>query len=114
MKSLSLIISKGKRRFWVLAVIVMTITSAAAALASLVLHYTKKGDDAFGCKSETLMMSGKLNTNKRCTREMAACNFLPKYLKGSDRDNAAIACNETVGILHITCTTVTDNVTGCR
>ncbi|KAF1922003.1 hypothetical protein BDU57DRAFT_584947 [Ampelomyces quisqualis] len=86
----------GKRRFWVLAVIVMTITSAAAALGSLVLHYAQMGDDDFGCKSETLMMTGKLNTNKQCTREMAACNFLPEYLKGGDRSNAAIACNETV------------------
>jgi hypothetical protein len=41
-------------------------------------------------------MSGKLNTNKFCTREMAACNFLPKYASGVDRSNAAIACNETV------------------
>lgn len=42
------------------------------------------------------MMSGKLNTNKYCTREMAACNFQATYLKGSDKSNAAIACNETV------------------
>jgi hypothetical protein len=74
----------------------MTTAGAAAALASLVLHYTDKGNDAFGCTSETLQMSGKLNTNKFCTREMAACNFLPKYSRGSDRSNAAIACNETV------------------
>lgn len=74
----------------------MTITGAAASLASLVLHYTRKGDDQFGCISETLMMSGKLNTNKYCTREMAACNFQATYLKGSDKSNAAIACNETV------------------
>jgi hypothetical protein len=74
----------------------MTIASAAASLASLVLHFTSKGDDQFGCVSETLMMSGSLNTNKFCTREMAACNFLPKYLKGNDRSNASIACNETV------------------
>lgn len=107
-------VSKGKRRFWVLAVIVLTATSAAAALASLVLHYTQKGDDAFGCKSETLMMTGKLNTNKECTREMAACNFLPKYLKGDDRSNAAIACNETVSISDLNCTTVIDVVIGGR
>jgi hypothetical protein len=74
----------------------MTIAGGAASLASLALHFTKKGDDQFGCVSETLMMSGKLNTNKFCTREMAACNFLPKYLKGNDRSNASIACNETV------------------
>jgi hypothetical protein len=82
-----------------MAVIVMTIAGAAAALASLVLHYTSKGNDEFGCDSETLMMTGGLNTNKFCTREMAACNFLPKYLKGSDRSNAAIACNEAVSTI---------------
>ncbi|KAF2026283.1 hypothetical protein EK21DRAFT_103355 [Setomelanomma holmii] len=86
----------GKRRFWVLSVVVMTITGATAALASLILHFSAKGNDPFGCDSETLMMSGKKNTNKFCTREMASCNFLPKYLKGNDRDNAAIACNEAV------------------
>lgn len=43
------------------------------------------------------MMSGKMNTNMYCTREMAACNFQPKYLRGSERSNAAIACNEAVG-----------------
>jgi hypothetical protein len=80
-------------------VIVMTATGAAASLASLVLHYTAKGDDDFGCKSETLMMNGRLGTNKFCTREMAACNFLPKYLTGSKRSNSAIACNEAVSTM---------------
>ncbi|KAF2833435.1 hypothetical protein CC86DRAFT_389682 [Ophiobolus disseminans] len=88
----------GKRRFWVLAVVVMTATGAAASLASLVLHYTMKGNDGYGCDSETLMMGGKLNTNKYCTREMAFCNFLPEWLEGDDRYNASIACNETVTI----------------
>lgn len=37
-----------------------------------------------------------MNTNLYCTREMAACNFQPKVLKGKDRSNAAIACNEAV------------------
>jgi hypothetical protein len=74
----------------------MTIASAGASLASLVLHFTSKGNDQFGCVSETLMMSGSMNTNKFCTRETAACNFLPKYLKGNDRSNASVACNETV------------------
>jgi hypothetical protein len=76
----------------------MTIAGAAASLASLALHFTSQGDDEFGCATETLMMSGSMNTNKFCTREMAACSFLPKYLKGSDRSNASIACNETVRI----------------
>lgn len=75
----------------------MTVIGAGAALASLVLHFTEQGSDSFGCDSETLMMSGKFNTNKHCTREMAACNFLPKYItKASDRNNASVACNEAV------------------
>jgi lysylphosphatidylglycerol synthetase-like protein (DUF2156 family) len=45
---------QNKRRFWVLAVVVMTISSAIAALASLVQHYTKKGSDEYGCSTETL------------------------------------------------------------
>jgi hypothetical protein len=80
-----------------LAVIVMSTAGAASALASLVLHFTARGDDPYGCTSETLQMSGKANTNKMCTREMASCNFLPQYLRGAEKDNNAIACNETVG-----------------
>jgi hypothetical protein len=75
----------------------MTVTGAAAALASLVLHFSEQGNDSFGCDSETLMMSGTFNTNKHCTREMAACNFLPKYIKASERSSASVACNEAVG-----------------
>lgn len=74
----------------------MTVTGAAAALASIALHFTQKGNDQYGCSSERLMMGGKMNTNIYCTREMAACNFQPKYLKGTDRSNATVACNETV------------------
>jgi hypothetical protein len=37
-----------------------------------------------------------MNTNKYCTRQMAVCNFLPKFLEGSDRYIAEVACNETV------------------
>jgi hypothetical protein len=42
------------------------------------------------------MMNGKFNTNKYCTREMAACNFLPKYLNKTDKSSAAIGCAEAV------------------
>lgn len=86
----------GKRRFWVIAVVVMTVSGAATALASIVLHYTEKGDNDYGCTSETLMMAGKLNTNQFCTREMAACNFLPKFIKAGERGDATVACNETI------------------
>lgn len=79
-----------------LAVVVTTLIGAVTALVSIILHYTNKGDDAFGCKSETLMMNGKFNTNKFCTREMAACNFLPKYLNKGDKGSAAVGCAEAV------------------
>jgi hypothetical protein len=48
------------------------------------------------------MMNGKFNTNKYCTREMAACNFLPKYLNKTDKSSAAIGCAEAVSFEIIT------------
>lgn len=92
------VLKTNKRRFWVLAVVVTTLIGAVTALVSIILHYTNKGDDAFGCKSETLMMNGKFNTNKYCTREMAACNFLPKYLNKGDKGSAAVGCAEAVTV----------------
>jgi hypothetical protein len=84
------------RRFWVLAVIVTTIAGFCSSIAALALHYTKRGNNEFGCTSETLNMLGSSNTNEYCTREMAVCNFLPKYLSAGERDTAVLACNETV------------------
>jgi hypothetical protein len=82
-------------------VAVTSLVGAATALVSIILHYTNVGDDAFGCRSETLQMSGKFNTNKYCTREKAACNFLPRYLTNrSDRDSAALGCAEAVSSPH--------------
>jgi hypothetical protein len=92
----------------------MTAAGAGASLASLVLHYTDKGNDAFGCTSQTLQMSGKFNTNKQCTREMAACNFLPKYARGSDRTNASVACNETVSLPNFYVKLTADYDQDCR
>ncbi|KAI8934339.1 hypothetical protein NX059_009075 [Plenodomus lindquistii] len=89
-------LAAGKRRFYVLGVIIMSIAGACSALASIVLHYTEKGDNQYGCTGERLMMGGKMNTNMYCTREMAACNFQPKYLRGNDRSDASIACNEAL------------------
>lgn len=80
----------------VLAVIVMTAAGSMTALASLILHYTERGSNEFGCASERLMMAGKMNSNQFCTRELAACNFQYRYLKGTDKNNASLACNETV------------------
>jgi hypothetical protein len=89
---------QGKRRFWIIAVVVTTIAGAATALTSIVLHYTQQGDNPFGCTSQRLKMGLKKNTNQYCTREMAACSFLPKYLQASKRGDASIACNEIVSI----------------
>ncbi|KAF1828054.1 hypothetical protein BDW02DRAFT_575172 [Decorospora gaudefroyi] len=90
--------SAGKRRFWVLSVVVTTTGGATMALASLILHFTERGNNQYGCRHERLMMSGKLNTNQYCTREMAACNFQPKFIPSADRSNASIACNEAVTV----------------
>ena len=78
--------------------VVTTPIGAVTALVSIILHYTNKGDDVFGCRSETLQMAGKFNTNKYCTREVAACNFLPKYLSKSDKGSAALGCAEAVSL----------------
>jgi hypothetical protein len=79
-----------------LSVIVTTIAGAATALSAVVLHYTKRGDDQWGCTSERLMMSGTMNTNIYCTREMATCNYQPGFIPKGDRENASVACIETV------------------
>lgn len=79
--------------------VVTTLLGSVTALVSIILHYTNKGDDAFGCRSETLQMAGKFNTNKYCTREMAACNFLPKYLSKSDKSSSSLGCAEAVSVL---------------
>jgi hypothetical protein len=89
-------IIQGKRRFYIIAVVVLSVVGATTALSSLILHYTEKGSNEFGCNSERLMMAGKLNTNQFCTREMAACNFQSRYLTGSKKSLAGIACNEAV------------------
>ncbi|KAH9881526.1 hypothetical protein IAQ61_000252 [Plenodomus lingam] len=89
-------LAAGKRRFYVIGVIVTSVAGACSALASIVLHYTERGDNQYGCTPERLMMGGKMNTNMYCTREAAACNLQPQYLRGSDRSNAEVACNEAL------------------
>ncbi|KAH4799628.1 hypothetical protein HBH61_226720 [Parastagonospora nodorum] len=84
----------------VLAVIVISTASAAAALASLVLHYTEQGSNADSCSSRTwAVSSSKTNTNKYCTREIGSCNLLPMHLRGADQYNASVACNETIQLI---------------
>ena len=79
-----------------LSIVVTTLAGSATALSAVVLHYTERGDDQWGCSSERLMMSGKLNTNQYCTREMAACNYQPGFVPRGDRENTSIACTEAV------------------
>jgi hypothetical protein len=86
------------RRFWVLAVVVTTIAGFCSSTAAVALHYTKRDDSEFGCKLETLNMLGSFNTNAYCTREMAFCNFLPRYMSAGERDTAGLACNETITV----------------
>ncbi|KAH8696836.1 hypothetical protein GQ44DRAFT_124085 [Phaeosphaeriaceae sp. PMI808] len=91
----------GERRFWVLAISVMTSVGAIAALTSFALHFTKMGKDEYGCSPDTLMMNGKLNTNIYCTREMAACNFQSKNIKtigNAYQGQVNQACNEAVAV----------------
>jgi hypothetical protein len=89
-------ISQGKRRFWVLAVVFTTLIGAGTALSSLVVHFTQQGDNKYGCTAQSVGRGGKLATNQVCTREMGACNFLSKTLSSSGQQLAVIACNETV------------------
>lgn len=66
--------SQPRRRFWVGFALLTLMTSFASALAALVLTYTKKGPDEFGC---TLSRNALSEPVFWCTREMAGCNALP-------------------------------------
>jgi hypothetical protein len=91
--------SQNKRRFWILSIVITTVAGAVAALASIVLHYTEQGNDEYGCRPQRLMMTGKMNTNQYCTRELAACNYQPKFIMKKDKlRQASIACNEAVSL----------------
>ncbi|EUC31920.1 hypothetical protein COCCADRAFT_100038 [Bipolaris zeicola 26-R-13] len=88
------LINSTVRRFWILSLVFMSLAGAVMAIVSLALHYTKLGNDQWGCTQERLMMGGKMNTNVYCTREMAACRFQPGFVTGQDKQNASVACNE--------------------
>jgi hypothetical protein len=95
-----------------LSIVVTTVAGSATALAAVVLHYTERGDDQWGCSSERLMMSGKMNTNMYCTREMATCNYQPNFLPRGDRGNTSIACSEAVRYWELATVELTDIVVG--
>lgn len=90
----------------------MSIAGAVMAMVSLALHYTKQGNDKWGCTHERLMMSGKMNSNVYCTREMGACHYQPNFIRGSDKNNASIACSEAVSLQHNVVTTFANVVAG--
>ena len=79
-----------------LSIVVTAVAGSATALAAIILHYTERGDDQWGCSSERLMMSGNMNTNQYCTREMAVCNYQSGFVPRGDRSNTSIACSEAV------------------
>jgi hypothetical protein len=60
-------------------------------------------------------MNGKMNTNVYCTREMAVCRFQPDFATGGNKQNANVACNETVSLLlsHVCEMFFTDSRAGC-
>ena len=95
---LGLISVQPRRRFWVGFVFLTTTANFASAMAALILHYTQKGPDQYGCKS-TVGSSGF--TTLSCTREMAACNVMPalmdKLVDKFDKKWAVpLSCNEAV------------------
>ncbi|PSN64118.1 hypothetical protein BS50DRAFT_612287 [Corynespora cassiicola Philippines] len=88
-----------RRRFWTGFVMLGGTTGFAAALAALIVHYTDRGDDQYGCTSETHAMSSGSNTNMVCSREAGACNFMPQWLSGTSKQwSYELACNEIVAV----------------
>ncbi|KAF1960024.1 hypothetical protein CC80DRAFT_544487 [Byssothecium circinans] len=92
------------RRFYVIAVYITGACSSIAALTALVMHFTDKGPDQWGCTSSTgktfqTPAKGVPFTNLLCSREIGACNFLLPHLKGKDNEGAAaVACNTAVTV----------------
>jgi hypothetical protein len=67
-------------------------------MAALILHYTQKGPDKYGCKSR--VDPGGYNVLS-CTREMAACNVMPALMdhfvdKFDKKWAVPLSCNEAV------------------
>ncbi|KAF2635890.1 hypothetical protein P280DRAFT_473532 [Massarina eburnea CBS 473.64] len=90
------------RRFYVIAVYITGTFSSVASLTALILHFTDKGDDKWGCTSTTGRTSntpakGIPFTNLLCSREIGACNFLTPQLAGKSLQlMASSACNTAV------------------
>jgi hypothetical protein len=67
-------------------------------MAALVLHYTQKGPDKYGCKS-SVDPSGLQVLS--CTREAAACNVMPAFMdhyvdEFENKWAVPLSCNEAV------------------
>ncbi|KAF2710586.1 hypothetical protein K504DRAFT_490678 [Pleomassaria siparia CBS 279.74] len=89
-----------RRRFWVGSVCLTATANFCSAFAALVLHYTNKGPDSFGCHEST-DASGFVIMS--CTREMAACNFMPNMRDRFDQKFNApwaipLTCNEIMTV----------------
>jgi hypothetical protein len=90
-----------RRRFWVGFAVLSLLGEFGAALAALILHYTQKGPDEFGCASDTTPDGDE---TLYCTREMGTCNVLPHWKGLLESENQvfdrswgiSLACNETV------------------
>jgi hypothetical protein len=87
----------------------MTLVGLCSALAALIISFTDKGDDDFGCTTTTgkTKDGGVPFTNMMCSREIATCKFMgPVYDKAGSVPNikrwaVTIACNEAVSELFV-------------
>ncbi|KAF2796483.1 hypothetical protein K505DRAFT_323280 [Melanomma pulvis-pyrius CBS 109.77] len=98
--SMDLEVNLPRRRFWVGFVFLTSTANFASAFAALVLHYTQKGPDAYGCRTTT-DASGIVNM--ACTREMAACKVMPAMIdilekKSGNKWAVPLSCNEAVAV----------------
>ncbi|KAF2018263.1 hypothetical protein BU24DRAFT_167832 [Aaosphaeria arxii CBS 175.79] len=97
--NMDLELNKPRRRFWVAFVQFWAGGVAVSALATIIVHYTTKGDDQFGCTSYKDATGGKVY---ECTREMGACNVLPEW-----RNQATEKSDIKTWAIPVTCQMIT-------
>ncbi|KAF2275252.1 uncharacterized protein EI97DRAFT_434476 [Westerdykella ornata] len=87
-----------RRRLWVGLSLVVLSASFGSALASFILHFSRKGPDEYGCTT-TLSGSDPSRTDRwiMCTREMAYCRALP-MLKKFVEDTATAVQNSAADV----------------
>ncbi|PSN61706.1 hypothetical protein BS50DRAFT_578225 [Corynespora cassiicola Philippines] len=92
---------KNRIVFWTIASCVTSGAVVASAIASIILHFTGRGDDEYGCKSGIFRNNTARFTNMWCTREIAACGFLKDHVNAVEQDGRVypgIACSETTAV----------------